>query len=335
MSALAKTAELIAEQVTRNLPFTNGQITVALYALEWDIILRAFSAEQPAKHVCGAEMVRHEDGTFGCPACAKETADRLYGALHSADPRPSEDCGCVETYPQLIPGQVSHGPGCAERERVWDEAIKPSGLPKKLPILVAAVLEGVSHLNDYTHLVAKWQSDWNKIRAILYGSLAPDPRPERRVAHHTSWDIAWSGGTFVSCVDRRKPTSERRVAQRMPFRWVDSSGHAQTADRRKPTERAVQPQYPQGEVDGKSASANNGLQGLVTGRDQPDEHGQGAGSESRGGTGDSQPSTGRGQAVGGDCKDAPSGGLHGTDASHRQTDHVLTTERAAQQEPKP
>lgn len=26
------------------------------------------------------------------------------------------DCGCADTYPQLVPGKVSHGPGCPNRE---------------------------------------------------------------------------------------------------------------------------------------------------------------------------------------------------------------------------
>lgn len=29
----------------------------------------------------------------------------------------AERCGCIETYPQLIPGRLSHGPGCLVSRR--------------------------------------------------------------------------------------------------------------------------------------------------------------------------------------------------------------------------
>lgn len=78
-----------------------------------------------------------------------------------------------------------------------------------------------------------------------------------------------------------------------------------------------------GEANGKSAQDDYRLPRSVAGGDRPDEHGQGAGGENRGGTGDRQPGTGHGQAVGGDSPHAPSGRVHGADASHRQADDVL------------
>jgi hypothetical protein len=40
-------------------------------------------------------------------------ADRVVEWLAQQESRMSDTCGCLETYPQLIPGKVSHGPGCS------------------------------------------------------------------------------------------------------------------------------------------------------------------------------------------------------------------------------
>lgn len=53
-----------------------------------------------------------------CAECCRLVEDKGYrpceGVCFYADPK----CGCLETYPQLIQGKVSHGPGCPLRQDV-------------------------------------------------------------------------------------------------------------------------------------------------------------------------------------------------------------------------
>jgi len=75
--------------------------------------------------------------------CNDRTAPKYEGALANVDARAlvaallrlfpgilalAEPCGCEETYPQLQPGKINHGPGCGTPRRLAVTA-DPSGRP--------------------------------------------------------------------------------------------------------------------------------------------------------------------------------------------------------------
>jgi hypothetical protein len=72
---------------------------------------------------CGETLQHfHSENVGGvvCPDCDGEFVDEVVADRAAAGP-----CGCRETYPQLVPGRVSHGPGCSLREVAPPRERKP------------------------------------------------------------------------------------------------------------------------------------------------------------------------------------------------------------------
>lgn len=88
--------------------------------------------------------------------------------------RPGAACHCGETYPQLIAGRLSHGPGCAHRsarggkregagrKRRADDISDKRGIHLRLTeaedatVRAAAALEGVDPSDKARELVVRW-----------------------------------------------------------------------------------------------------------------------------------------------------------------------------------
>lgn len=65
-----------------------------------------------------------EEACCGVSGSGRRTGDLPQNAIRvpvrAPPPAPIAECSCSETYPQLVAGTVSHGPGCTERDDVDD-----------------------------------------------------------------------------------------------------------------------------------------------------------------------------------------------------------------------
>lgn len=71
------------------------------------------------------------------------------------------NCGCIETYPQLVPGKVSHGPGCAKSH---ERAINPRDVQKMVEWFDTY---NVPFMDD-----PSWKALLDKVRAAAKADMA-------------------------------------------------------------------------------------------------------------------------------------------------------------------
>jgi len=71
-----------------------------------------FASENFASVSDGREAILRKPTLSVCPKCNRRHVADV--CMVMATPRRSEKCRCEETYPQLQPGRVSHGPGCSK-----------------------------------------------------------------------------------------------------------------------------------------------------------------------------------------------------------------------------
>lgn len=105
------------------------------------------AAPEPRCPKCGAEAKRATRVPgWSCPSCGclfRQAAERAA----PAGPR-EEPCGCTESYPQLVPGRVSHGPGCPHREEFLRSLAPPEPAAEHVNLTYRGTLKLAAKMVD-------------------------------------------------------------------------------------------------------------------------------------------------------------------------------------------
>lgn len=116
--ASSRDLERLQEMLIRDLDIERAENEHLRAALN-RIAMSPFSSEAARGIAAVALQVPREENAVANPAAPgaaeQHSADSrtASGVTGRRDGQPTADCGCAETYPQLVPGKVSHGPGCA------------------------------------------------------------------------------------------------------------------------------------------------------------------------------------------------------------------------------